>query len=70
MVPDYSDPASYIDPGTSEELALDWAKDALRFNTLGGNALRQGGTVLFALVPVKLDASGEPILVYQDPQGI
>jgi len=70
MIPDYSDPASYIDPGTSEELAIDWAKDALRFNTLGGNALRQGITVLFACVPVRLDASGKPTLANPDAQGI
>jgi len=25
MIPDYSDPASFIDPCTSEEIALDWA---------------------------------------------
>lgn len=62
QIPDYSDSSSYIDPGTSEELALDWARDALRFNTLGGNALRQGTTVLFACVPVKLDKDGNPVL--------
>lgn len=70
MIPDYSDPASFIDPGTSEEIALDWAQDALRFNTLGSNALRQGITVLIALVPVKLDASGKPTLVNPAAQRI
>ena len=58
-VPDYSDPSSYIDPGTSEELALDGARDALRFNILGRNVFRQGGTVFFDYVPVKFNAERE-----------
>lgn len=58
-VPDYSDPSSYIHPGIAKEIALDGAKDALRFNTLGGNVFRQGGTVFFDYVPVKLNAERE-----------
>jgi hypothetical protein len=53
----------FSDLETAEDLAIDEAKDALRFNTLGGNVLRQGGVVYFLdCVAVRLDSNGEPIL--------
>jgi len=59
-----ADEANYVDPGTADEIALDSARFSLKSDTLAGNWLRNGGTVYFECVAVRLDADGKPVLAF------